>query len=57
MVWMPEYGAEYWLEHQVDRRITLEQFEAIAPEHNRGEDALTLESRNSLFCDTNPITM
>lgn len=56
-VWMPEYGAEYWLEHQVDRRITLEQFEAIAPERNRGEDALTLESRNSLFCDTNPITM
>ena len=55
-VWMPEYGAEYWLEHQVDRRITLEQFEAIAPEHNRREDKLTLESRNYLFCDTNPIT-
>ena len=55
-VWMPEYGAEYWLEHQVDRRITLEQFEAIAPEHNRREDTLTLESRNYLFCDTNPIT-
>ena len=55
-VWMPEYGAEYWLEHQVDRRITLEQFEAIAPEHNRREDMLTLESRNYLFCDTNPIT-
>ncbi len=55
-VWMPEYGAEYWLEHQVDRRITLEQFEAIAPEHNRREDTLTQESRNYLFCDTNPIT-
>ena len=55
-VWMPEYGAEYWLEHQVDRRITLEQFEAIAPEHNRREDTLTLESRGYLFCDTNPIT-
>ena len=55
-VWMPEYGAEYWLEHQVDRRITLEQFEAIAPEHNRREDTLTLRSRNYLFCDTNPIT-
>lgn len=55
-VWMPEYGAEYWLEHQVDRRITLEQFEQIAPEHNRRENALTLESRKYLFCDTNPIT-
>lgn len=55
-VWMPEYGAEYWLEHHVDRRITLEQFEDIAPEHNSREDALTLEARNYLFCDTNPIT-
>jgi NadR type nicotinamide-nucleotide adenylyltransferase len=54
--WMPEYGAEYWLKHQVDRRITLEQFEEIAPEHLRREDALTLQSRNYLFCDTCPIT-
>jgi len=55
-LWMPEYGAEYWLENQVDRRLTIEQFEEIAPEHNRREDALTLQSRNYLFCDTNPIT-
>ena len=55
-VFMPEYGAEYWMKHQVDRRITLEQFEEIAPEHNRREDALVLQSRNYLFCDTNPIT-
>lgn len=55
-LWMPEYGAEYWLEHHVDRRITLEQFEAIAPEHNRREDELVLQSREYLFCDTNPIT-
>lgn len=54
--WMPEYGAEYWLERQVDRRITVEQFEDIAPEHNRREDALVLQSREYLFCDTNPIT-
>jgi HTH-type transcriptional repressor of NAD biosynthesis genes len=55
-LWMPEYGAEYWLERQVDRRITLDQFEEIAPEHNRREDTMTLESRKYLFCDTNPIT-
>ena len=54
--WMPEYGAEFWLEHHVDRRITLDQFEEIAPEHNKREDALTLRSRKYLFCDTNPIT-
>ena len=55
-VWMPEYGAEFWLENQVNRRITLDQFETIAPEHNRREDALTLQSRKYLFCDTCPIT-
>ena len=55
-MWMPEYGAQYWLEHQVDRRITLAQFEEIAPEHIRREDALTLQSRKYLFCDTSPIT-
>ncbi len=53
---MPEYGAEYWREHQADRRITPDQFEEIAPEHNRREDALILQSRTYLFCDTNPIT-
>ncbi len=55
-LWMPEYGAEYWLAHNVDRRITLAQFEQIAPEHNRREDALTRDARKYLFCDTNPIT-
>jgi NadR type nicotinamide-nucleotide adenylyltransferase len=55
-VWMPEYGAEYWLDHHVDRRITLKQFEEIAPEHNNREDKLTLQSRKYLFCDTSPIT-
>lgn len=55
-IWMPEYGAEYWLKHHVDRRITLDQFEEIAPEHSRREDELTLQSRKYLFCDTNPIT-
>lgn len=54
--WMPEYGAEYWRKNQIDRRITLEQFEDIAPEHNRREDALVLASRKYLFCDTCPIT-
>ena len=54
--WMPEYGAEYWLKHQVNRRITLEQFEEIAPEHLRRENALLQDSRGYLFCDTNAIT-
>jgi hypothetical protein len=41
---MPEYGAEFWLEHHVYRRITLDQFEEIAPEHNKREDALNADS-------------
>ncbi len=53
---MPEYGAEYWLEHHQDRRITLDQFEEIAPEHNSREENLVLKSREYLFCDTCPIT-
>jgi HTH-type transcriptional repressor of NAD biosynthesis genes len=55
-LWMPEYGAEYWLEHQMQRRLTLDQFEEIAPEHNQREDALVKQSRQYLFCDTCPIT-
>jgi NadR type nicotinamide-nucleotide adenylyltransferase len=53
---MPEYGAEYWLANQIDRRISLEQFEEIAPEHLRREDALLLQANNYLFSDTCPIT-
>lgn len=54
--WMPEYGAQYWLEHQIDRRITLDQFEEIAPEQIRQENALVPQCDKYLFCDTNPIT-
>ena len=54
--YMPEYGAEFWLENQVDRRITLEQFEEISPEHRRREDSLSLKSNRYLFCDTCALT-
>lgn len=53
---MPEYGAEFWRKKQKNRRITLDQFEEIAPEHNRREAELVLKSREFLFCDTCPIT-
>lgn len=55
-VWMPEYGGEYWRRHQVERRLSLQQFEEIAPEHLRREDALIMQARDYLFCDTCPIT-
>lgn len=53
---MPEYGAEYWREHHCDRRITLAQFEEIAPEHYRREEALLPDCDRYLFCDTSPLT-
>lgn len=54
--YMPEYGAQYWLENQVDRRITLAQFEEIAPEHFRREEEKISQANNYLFSDTCPIT-
>jgi len=53
---MPEYGAEFWLKNQVDRRISLAQFEEIAPEHLRREDAQIREADTYFFSDTCPIT-
>jgi HTH-type transcriptional regulator, transcriptional repressor of NAD biosynthesis genes len=55
-VWMPEYGREYWQEHQVDRRLSLEQLTAIAEGHVQREDQLILSANQFLFSDTNPIT-
>jgi HTH-type transcriptional repressor of NAD biosynthesis genes len=54
--WMPEYGREYWDEHQVDRRLTLEQLVEIAEGHLEREDKAILEANRYLFTDTNAIT-
>lgn len=55
-VWMPEYGREYWEQHQVDRRLTLEQLAELAEGHLLREDALLAEANCYLFTDTNAIT-
>jgi len=54
--YMPEYGAQYWLDNHIDRRLSLNQFEEIAPEHLRREEALVSECRDYLFCDTCALT-
>ncbi|MCU0707067.1 MAG: AAA family ATPase [Pirellula sp.] len=55
-VWMPEYGREYWNEHQVNRRLTREQLVEIAVGHREREDRL-LESANGVFLiDTDATT-
>ena len=54
--WMPEYGREYWENHQVNKRLTLEDLLKIAEIHIEREDALVLQSNRFLFSDTNAIT-
>lgn len=53
---MPEYGREYWTEHQVDRRISLEAFDEIATVHLEREEQALLQANRYLFVDTNAIT-
>lgn len=54
--WVPEYGREYWLENQVDRRLTPEQLLHIAQTQNRWEDDYQKHSNRYLLCDTNAFT-
>ncbi|MDF2937005.1 MAG: cytidyltransferase-related domain protein [Paenibacillaceae bacterium] len=51
-----EYGRDYWTEHQVDRRITLEAFDEIAVGHLEREEQALLKANRYLFVDTNAIT-
>lgn len=55
-VWMPEYGREYWEQHQVDRRLTLDQLVEIAEGHLEREERLLLEADRYLFADTSALT-
>lgn len=54
--WMPEYGREYWDQHQIERRLTPAQLVEIARGHLVREEALLLKARNVLFTDTNVLT-
>lgn len=51
-----EYGRDYWAEHQVNRRISLEAFNEIAVGHIEREDKAVLSADKYLFVDTNAIT-
>lgn len=53
---MTEYGAEYWSAHQVDRRLTREELEAIAIEHLRREESAINRANGACFIDTNAIS-
>jgi NadR type nicotinamide-nucleotide adenylyltransferase len=55
-VWMPEYGREYWEQHQRNRRLTLEQLVEIAQTHIHRENEKCLEANRFLFVDTDATT-
>ncbi|MFC1742594.1 AAA family ATPase [Candidatus Riflebacteria bacterium] len=54
--WMPEYGREYWEQHQIERRLSLQQLDEIALGHIEREEEKLLQSNRYLFTDTNAIT-
>jgi NadR type nicotinamide-nucleotide adenylyltransferase len=54
--WMPEYGREYWEEHEMKRRLTPAQLVELAESHLEREDKLLDESNRYLFTDTNAVT-
>ena len=53
--WMPEYGREYWMQHQQDRRLSPEQLVEIAEGHIEREDRLLGATNRFLFVDTEAI--
>jgi HTH-type transcriptional regulator, transcriptional repressor of NAD biosynthesis genes len=55
-VWMPEYGREYWEEHQIERRLSREQLVEIAQGHLEREENLLCQANQYLFTDTNVLT-
>lgn len=55
-VFMPEYGREYWEQHQVNRRLSQEQLLEIAVEHRRREDELLRQADRYLFIDSDATT-
>lgn len=55
-VWMPEYGREYWEQHQQQRRLSPAQLVEIAEGHLAREEALLCQANQYLFTDTNALT-
>lgn len=53
---VPEYGAQYWFEHQQDGVLTQEQLVEIARGHILSEDETVLKSNKYCFIDTNALT-
>ena len=53
---VPEYGAEYWLEHQKNGILSPEQLVTIAKKHVEIENDKVLSANKYCFIDTNALT-
>jgi NadR type nicotinamide-nucleotide adenylyltransferase len=53
---VPEYGRDYWIQHQVDRRLSPKQLLHIAQTQNQWEDKASSKANKYLFCDTSAFT-
>jgi NadR type nicotinamide-nucleotide adenylyltransferase len=51
-----EYGRDYWLQHQIDRRLSPLQLLHIAQTQNHWEDQAAKKANGYLFCDTSAFT-
>ncbi len=54
--WVPEYGREYWDQHQRGRRLEPEQLVEIAEGHRAREEAIARDADRYLFVDTDATT-
>ncbi len=52
----PEYGREYWFEHQKNHRLEMGDLEVIAEKHIHLENEILKEDTNRIFIDTNILT-
>ena len=54
--WMHELGKQYWIDNQLNRRLTQKQLLEIAQLHILGEDKNMEKAKEFLFTDTNSIS-
>jgi NadR type nicotinamide-nucleotide adenylyltransferase len=52
----PEYGRDYWFKFQKDHRLSMNDLEIIAVEHNKLEEQTFCLDKNSTFIDTCVLT-
>lgn len=55
-VWTPEFGRDYWHEHNVDRRLSHAQLLDLAQGHLALEEKRLQDANRYLFTDTNALT-